>query len=83
MNDYHVAGKRGRMELFLPIQHLWYGSFGSVRPNQVMGAQEYTINCLCFHQGEPQWLFAGGSDGAIELWDIGVPEGESMKANCK
>jgi WD40 repeat protein len=82
-NILAAGGKRGRIELFLPIQHLWYGSFGTDRPNKVMGAQEYVINCLRFHREEPQWLFAGGSDGTIELWNIGVPDNETMKADFK
>ena len=71
------------MELVQPTQHLWYGSFGSDRPNQLMGGQAYCVNCLTFHKSRPQWLFAGGSDGAVELWDIGVPQGDTLKADCR
>ncbi|XP_067130256.1 leucine-rich repeat and WD repeat-containing protein 1-like [Centruroides vittatus] len=59
-----AAGCNKEIHLLHPSQLVCYCSFK---------AHNRAVNFILFHPTEPTWLFSGGADKKIHLWNIGIP----------
>ncbi|XP_013379781.1 leucine-rich repeat and WD repeat-containing protein 1 isoform X2 [Lingula anatina] len=73
-NILATGGKLGIVHLIHPAQHLCYA--------ELKGHTKY-ISSLLVHPEEPTWLFSGGADAKVILWDIGVPSFPDYKTSHK
>ncbi|XP_064460732.1 leucine-rich repeat and WD repeat-containing protein 1-like [Ornithodoros turicata] len=69
-----AAGKAQEISLIHPEQLVCYNTFP---------AHTGYVNCLAFCRSQPAWLFSGGLDQKIFLWDIGCPVIPSYKTKIQ
>ncbi|KAF0311878.1 Leucine-rich repeat and WD repeat-containing protein 1 [Amphibalanus amphitrite] len=62
-----AVGGTGRVYLLHPDNLTWYATF-SPGP-----AGRCEVTALVFHPRRSRWLLAATGDGAVSLWDVGVP----------